>query len=185
MSEDLGGFSSSVLDSLLSVSNVVFCMRAGYFAPASELTPLLHIWCPAAYEEFVILFLLLFVIFLERGRLVVVTVVEGLFAASLFIVQMRGNFEPSHSPAHTGRSWQSQTPFKGLLPCRVWELLIGVGIAIWQFQSTEPASKQYRLKSGILGLSSSYLLGYAIFTFDRTTSFSASMRSYRPSARDL
>jgi peptidoglycan/LPS O-acetylase OafA/YrhL len=84
-------------------------MRTGYFAPASELTPLFHTWSLAIEEQFYILFPVLFVFLLKRSRLVVVTVVGGLFAASLFIAQMGGNFEPSHSPTHTGWSWQSQS----------------------------------------------------------------------------
>jgi peptidoglycan/LPS O-acetylase OafA/YrhL len=85
---------------------------------------------------------------------------------------MGGNFEPSHSPTHTGWSWQSQSSWGFyLLPSRAWELLIGVLIATWQFQRTEPTSKQYRLNSEILCLSGFCLIGYAIFAFDRTTGF--------------
>jgi peptidoglycan/LPS O-acetylase OafA/YrhL len=84
-------------------------MRTGYFAPASELTPLFHTWSLAIEEQFYILFPVLFVFFFKAQQACRCHCCRGLFAASLFIAQMGGNFEPSHSPTHTGWSWQSQS----------------------------------------------------------------------------
>ncbi len=134
MPDQVKSFTASVLGTLLSGSNFVFYFQSGYFDHAAELKPLLHTWSLAVEEQFYILFPLLFVFLLRRGRAWTVWVLALMFAASLILAQAGGNFEARQSSYAGGWSWWA-TPSYGffLLPARAWELLIGALLAVQRF----------------------------------------------------
>lgn len=61
-------FGQSLAAAALSVSNILFWIEEGYFAPAAELKPLLHTWSLGVEEQFYILFPPLLMLLSWRGR---------------------------------------------------------------------------------------------------------------------
>ncbi len=120
---ELIGLSKSALAALLSVSNIFFWLKAGYFDGSALSEPLLHTWSLAVEEQFYIFWpLILLAVFRWcRGRLQFVTWV--LFTAS-FVVSVIGAFsfkDASYYLVHT----------------RAWELLLGAVIALGTFRVPE------------------------------------------------
>ncbi|HRO16168.1 MAG TPA: acyltransferase, partial [Paracoccus sp. (in: a-proteobacteria)] len=56
MPAQLADFGQSVLGVTLFASNILFWLEEGYFAPSSELKPLLHTWSLAVEEQYYLLF---------------------------------------------------------------------------------------------------------------------------------
>ena len=86
----LKDFSQSLAAASTSTSNVLFWLRSGYFAPATELKPLIHTWSLGVEEQFYIAYplFLAFAWRLGRGRLF--AVVAALTLASLGAVPVGG-----------------------------------------------------------------------------------------------
>lgn len=101
----------------LLVANFLFWSKSGYFETASEYQPLLHTWSLAVEEQFYLLLPLLLVPLARRGKKAVVSVTALLFAASL-----------AWSIYGTARH-PSAAFF--LLPSRVWELGLGLALALF------------------------------------------------------
>lgn len=168
MPDQVKSFSASVLGTLLSGSNFVFYFQSGYFDHAAELKPLLHTWSLAVEEQFYILFPLLFVFLLRRGRTWTVGVLALMFAASLFLAQVGGNFEARQSSYAGQWSWWA-TPSYGffLLPARAWELLVGALLAVQRFHHPDWFTARGRLVREVGSLMG---LGFIIASFVLFTS---------------
>ncbi len=110
---DLGkeGFAS-----VFGLSNILFYLGKGYFAPAADMQPLLMTWSLGVEEQFYLLFPVLLLIITRFKRLRVLPVITVLtlisFTASLWLVEV-----------------DPQAAFY-LLPTRSWELGIGAVLAI-------------------------------------------------------
>ncbi len=171
--EELGSFNASLLGALLSGSNFVFYFQSGYFDQAAELKPLLHTWSLGVEEQFYILFPLLFLFLLARGRTLTIATLAGLIAASFFLAQLGGNLEPRQAATAGGWSWWA-TPSYGffLLPTRAWELLLGSLLAVMQFQRGEwfELRRQW-LTRELASLTGLGLMLYAFVAFDEATPF--------------
>lgn len=107
----------SVIAVQLFVSNVLFWKSEGYFAPASELYPLLHTWSLAVEEQFYIVFPPLLALLWRFGRPVVWTLMILAALASLGLSEWGWRHVPG------GNFY--------LAPTRGWELLAGSLCAVW------------------------------------------------------
>ncbi|WP_425097891.1 acyltransferase family protein [Tropicibacter sp. S64] len=113
-------YGKSLIAATVYLSNVFFFRGAGYFDAASEDKPLLHTWSLAVEEQFYILLPLL-IIFLARWRWGLLGVLVAVWAASLAgSILLTPHF---------------QTATFYLFPFRAWELLSGVLLAIWGYET--------------------------------------------------
>lgn len=113
-------YGKTVIAATVYLSNVFFFRGAGYFDTASEDKPLLHTWSLAVEEQFYI-FLPLLILLLARWRWGVLGALVAIWALSLAGCIL---FTPSHPTA---------TFY--LFPFRAWELLSGVLLAIWNYET--------------------------------------------------
>lgn len=100
----------------LLVANFLFWSQSGYFETASEYQPLLHTWSLAVEEQFYLFLPLLLVPLLKRGRR------PAVIATWLFIA---GSFAWS---LYATVRFPSAAFF--LLPSRIWELDLGLALAL-------------------------------------------------------
>lgn len=108
---ELKTYGRGLISVIVFASNILFWRETGYFAPSSELNPLLHTWSLAVEEQFYILFpMLLWALWKFRLRSVVLVLVL-LTLGSLSLAELF--------------SLRAPTPNFYLLPTRAWELLAG------------------------------------------------------------
>ncbi len=100
----------------LLVANVLFWSQSGYFETASDYQPLLHTWSLAVEEQFYLFLPLVLVPLLKRGRRPAV-IVTWLFIAASFAWSL-----------HASMRFPSAAFF--LLPSRIWELDLGLALAL-------------------------------------------------------
>ncbi len=119
--DNLIEFSQSLVATNLFISNIFFLSEDSYTAAPSLLKPLLHTWSLAVEEQFYLLFPLALV-WLRRlagSRLVWALVI--LLLASLGFADWSSRFYPSAAFF--------------LMPQRLWELLAGSVLAVYELQS--------------------------------------------------
>lgn len=113
--DELRELGKETVAAVFGASNLVFFLQADYFAPAADLTPLLHTWSLGVEEQFYIVLPILAAVFIRVSKssatkpLLVVTVLS--MAASIVVTQTN-----------------PQAAFY-LLPTRFWELSLGALIA--------------------------------------------------------
>ncbi|WP_081161476.1 acyltransferase family protein [Ensifer aridi] len=151
MPQEFRYFADSVIAAALFTSNVLFRRESGYFDIAAEMKPLLHTWSLSVEEQFYLVFpVALFLCFkFARRRLFGIAVGVALlsFAASSWAV-----FHNTEKAFY-------------LLHFRVWELLVGVLVAIAP-QVNYPARTSGALTT--LGLLAVFL---AVFFYSADTPF--------------
>lgn len=113
-------FGKQLIAATVYLSNVLFFRQAGYFDTASDEKALLHTWSLAVEEQFYI-FLPLLILLLSRKRGALIAALIGCWALSL-----------AGSVALTPRI---QTATFYLFPFRAWEMLSGVLLAIWGYET--------------------------------------------------
>ncbi len=117
-------FGKSLIAATVYLSNVLFFRSAGYFDSASDEKPLLHTWSLAVEEQFYI-FLPLFILVLARWRRGLLFGLIAVWAASFAACVLL-----------TPR--MSEAAFF-LFPFRAWEMLSGVLLAIWSYETSRTA----------------------------------------------
>ena len=156
---DMDRFSRSLVAVSLFSSNILFWKEAGYFGGANELKPLLHTWSLAVEEQFYIffpLFLMLMWRFRKRwifSSLVLVAVV------SLIGSQWAAYSEPTANFL--------------LLPTRVWELALGAFVAFYFLycKQLNRVLLSHQFVAETLSFVGMLMIGYAIYSFDKTVPF--------------
>lgn len=109
-------FAQDLISINLFVSNIHFWLKsADYFAPAVELSPLLHSWSLSVEEQFYVFFPLLMLLFKRVRRGYGIWVIAGLSAISFALTQLNLSNDPNAAFY--------------LTPTRTWELGIGCLIA--------------------------------------------------------
>lgn len=134
--EALLSYAWSIIASLGFWANMYFWSASGYFAPAAEEIPLIHMWSLSVEEQFYIFFPVLIVFVAYARRSAMVPVIFLFFIASLGFAEYGWRTSPSLA-------------FYIVLT-RAWELLAGALVAVY----LEKKSKNFSLKSRqiILGL---------------------------------
>ena len=153
----LADFGQSVAAVTTFVSNILFWRRTDYFAPDSDLNPLLHTWSLAVEEQFYILFPILLMLLWRFGRCVIVFVI---FAISLFSLGL-AQWASSHV---TTANFYIVTGNFYLLPTRGWEL--GAG-SLCAFALHGRVQRSNAILSG-LGLAS---IAVSVFFYDDSIPF--------------
>lgn len=158
--DPMKNFAESVAFVSFFSSNILFWRESGYFDTATELKPLLHTWSLAVEEQYYLIFPLLLLALLRKGKRWAGIVLASLCIASFIAAQIGSMKDP--------------TKAFYLLPTRGWEMLIGALLALHVFNrkiawaQSETATQYVNEAAGLLGLG---LIALAIFTFDQTTPF--------------
>lgn len=149
--------------SLLAVSafssNILFCLKSGYFGTKAELVPLLHTWSLSVEEQYYFLFpLFLMVLWKLRKRWIFGSLMT-IAIVSLIVAQWGAYNRPS------------ATFF--FLPTRGWELAIGALIAFYFLYKREHSEfiKSHKISSEVLGSVGLALICYSILAFNKSTPF--------------
>ena len=139
MPSQLIDFSKSIFYAVSFLSNFYWLdTLTAYGAENSQLKPLLHTWTLAVEEQFYIAYPLLLLILLPRSRtfrLTTLTIISLASVAAMFIV------------AAENWAWSFYS-----LPTRLWELLLGAGVAIVSSQRLNQISAIWAETSLTLGL---------------------------------
>lgn len=143
-------FSQSIVAVVLFVSNILFWREEGYFAPATELKPLLHTWSLAVEEQYYLLFPIFLLLAWRFGRNRVFWSICLIAAISLAASEWGWRNKPSANFY--------------LAPTRAWEFLAGSMCAFW-------LSGRERRANNWLSLSGLALIVFAIFYYDEATPF--------------
>jgi peptidoglycan/LPS O-acetylase OafA/YrhL len=140
----------------LFVSNLYFWRHNAYFAPLSEVQPLLHTWSLGVEEQFYFLYPLLLLVPL-RGRGGRTALIAAASVASLAIAAAFGATEP-------GAAFY-------LLPARFWELGLGGLVAA----GLVPAPRDRRMREILAALALAALLLSVIFGGEWNSPFPAAL----------
>lgn len=146
----LDEFGRSLISVVLFVSNVFFWKESDYFAPAAELSPLLHTWSLAVEEQFYIVFPIMLALVWRFGRRSAFWLVAAMSVASLLMAQWASVAKP--------------TANFFLIPTRAWELGAG-SICAFLLHGRAPRPSA---ALSTLGLA---LVAVPIFVYDATTPF--------------
>jgi peptidoglycan/LPS O-acetylase OafA/YrhL len=154
--QEMQDFSQSLVAVPTFTSNLLFWQTSGYFAPATELKPMLHTWSLAVEEQFYVFFPLLLMLIWRLGMKWVLAVL---------LVAALGSLGAAEWTAHT-------KPIASfyLLPTRAWELLVGAFVALYMARprSGPPTPAMTAQLGSAVGLA---LVTYAVFWYDKQTPF--------------
>lgn len=144
-------YSQSLAASAASAANLFLWVGSGYFAPEARQVPLMHLWSLAVEEQFYLLFPVLLAIGYRRFpgscRPVALAVALASFALSVALLPA--------APAATFF----------LLPTRLWELMLGVLLALYRL----PAGPAWLAR--MLAVAGIAMIGWPILLYTELTPF--------------
>ncbi|WP_238365221.1 acyltransferase family protein [Mesobacterium pallidum] len=148
---ELRDFAQSLIGVATFTSNVHFANNQDYFAPAAELSPLLHTWSLAVEEQFYILYpvLLLGLWRYARSHMRVAVAVLALASFGAALVTTARDPDESFFFLHT----------------RAWELLLGAWVAM-----SRPAETRGRIAE-LASLAGLALIALSVVLYDDTVPF--------------
>ncbi|WP_309666081.1 acyltransferase family protein [Tabrizicola sp.] len=131
--DQFGDFLQTVMGAALLVPNFVLWQQTGYFAQEAAVKPLLHLWSLGVEEQFYLLFPL---------------VLWGLWRAALSARAIRWVLRLIGLASMIIATWMLlNAPSAGfyLLPSRIWELTVGAGAALTQWQPRQSSRQVWSL----------------------------------------
>ena len=133
----------TALSVVLLSSNFFFWKTNNYFSPDAKENPLLHTWSLGVEEQFYLLYPLLLLLLLPRGKVMAVVGLSALCAASLWC----------------SVSWVSSHPVAAfyLLPSRAWEMGLGGLVALHECR-IRGWKREYLSWGGLLAVVASFAL---------------------------
>lgn len=124
-------------------NHVILGLTNGYWGNAAESLPLLHTWSLAVEEQFYVLFPLFIALLLKLGgvqrRWITVGLVVAGFAGCVALTMRQ--------PAYAFY----------LLPARAWEMGVGVGLAIFTYDTRKPSMPSWVTTFAAIGILASFL----------------------------
>ena len=130
----------SAFAATLSASNILFWRTSSYFAPSSELNPLLMTWSLGVEEQFYIFIPLLIVILIRTKKSWLLPAILAACVVSFLYASIRIDINPMFAFY--------------MLPTRAWELGVGVALAVAELRRNHnplpPRLRQAIAASGIL-----------------------------------
>ena len=156
---ELKSFGQSLIAVSTFTSNILFWQESGYFDIESELKPLLHTWSLAVEEQYYILFPLFLMFAWHRGLRWVMAALAIVFLLS-FALAIWG------TQIVTSPNIASATFF--LIHSRIWELLVGVFIALYLKHRTYLKSQTTNQVLSLIGLA---MVAYSVVAFDEAVPF--------------
>lgn len=144
---ELVSFGKSVAATSLFGSNILFWTEANYFAPDTDLKPLLHTWSLAVEEQYYLLFPIYLFFAWKLGRNFIFWSLIAFVGASFAMAQWGVVVMP--------------TAAFFLAPTRVWEILLGAVCAVVAIRAD--------LRSQWLSFAGLAMVLYAIFGFEPDT----------------
>ena len=154
----LKDFGQSLFATSTFASNVLLWIESGYFETTAELKPLLHTWSLAVEEQYYLLFPIFMIATWQFGIKWTLGLLILIFFSSLGLAEWAANTD---KPKLVSGGYF-------LLPTRVWELLIGVFVALWLrsnhfFESI--------ILNQLLSVIGALMIGYSILFFNANTPF--------------
>lgn len=146
--KDLGA--STIWQSAM-LANVFFARQVEYFATTASYQPLLHTWSLAVEEQFYIVLPFALVLLSRCTNRTRFMALAAVFAASVGLSWFCAGIYPSFAFY--------------LLPCRTWELLAGVMLAIVPQPALSNRANSLTTSAGLA------LIAYALFFLEESTSF--------------
>lgn len=143
--------SRSMIATLFFVSNIYFWQQTDYFAPDSDLNPLLHMWSLSVEEQFYLFFpILLLILWKAGGPRISMIIVGAITVLSLVLSEF---------------AWRTMPVANFyLLPMRAWELGLGALCAMW-LRGRPRTDSELGAGTGI------FMILVAIFFYDATIPF--------------
>lgn len=142
----------SIISQPLLVANFYFWKQSGYFETGAEFQPLLHTWSLAVEEQFYLFFPLVMIFFMRWGIAVVRTAVLVFIAGSLA-------WSIYGSARYTDISFF-------LIPSRIWELDLGVMLALLPKRKVA-----LPVLDNLLGWTGIAAIAWSVFFYDVNTTF--------------
>lgn len=142
-------YSEGLIGVITFVSNVVFWLQTGYFAPVAEENVLLHTWSLSVEEQFYLIFPIFLLIFSVRSRFWLIITLSFGCIISLAFAEYSSYINPTSNFY--------------LLPSRAWELGIGALVAFIRAPPLIPAIKSTLAAIGIL-----LIIGSIVFLNENT-----------------
>ena len=155
--DEFAAFGHSLVSVATFSANIFFWLHSNYFSPSVRRLPLLHTWSLGIEEQYYLLVPLAISLLWRYGqrRLLLTIALTGV--VSLALAEWGSRFYPSATFY--------------LLHARVWELMIGSGLAV-SISGPEIRSAESNWKASALSLSGLVLILYSIVAFDdKTTRF--------------
>jgi peptidoglycan/LPS O-acetylase OafA/YrhL len=149
---ELKDYGESLASATFFVANVLFRGETDYFEGDAELRPLLHTWSLCVEEQFYLLFPPLLALLMRLKRVWVIAIAGSAlvlsFAASVWAVRSdpTGAFYLAH--------------------LRAWELLVGSMLALGAVPALRAPWQRHALS-----VAGALAIAFAIFTFDKNTTF--------------